>query len=316
MSHPCIFIQGPTATGKSQLAMDLASIMGASILNADSIQLYEGLQIGSAAPSKDEKEKVPHHLFQVIPKGETWTASQYEQTAWELLQKELVLRPVLVVGGSGFYFSALEKGMGDSKPEDPGVRAQLEEDLKTRGADQLHKELSECDPEAAAKIHPQDHYRLLRSLGYFRTYGRKMSEDQKLKSVREWPGPLIKVGFWATREQLEPVVRARVEKMNALGFEKEVESLFKEGLESWWPLQSVGYKEWVEVLQGDLSRDSVVDAIVKSTLYLAKRQKTWFQRDKDLKWFSMDQKDQAFNWVLEECGLDLKARKLKDEGQS
>lgn len=296
--YPCLFILGPTATGKSSLALELARQLKACIVNADSIQLYEGLQIGSAAPSQIERDSVDHFLFQVVPKGETWTASDYEARAFEVLQRELKTRPAIVVGGSGFYFKALENGMGESRAESASVRESLEKELRADGEQALYEELSRVDPEAARKIHPHDHYRLLRSLGYFRTYERKMSEDQKLKSKRDWPGGLVKVGLTGTQEELRTPMRSRIEEMIDRGWEEEVRGLLDEGLKSWWPMQSVGYKEWVDVLEGRGDRNQLVDEILKTTMHMAKRQKTWFKRDSEVQWFSFLQREKALDWVL------------------
>ncbi|NCN42065.1 tRNA (adenosine(37)-N6)-dimethylallyltransferase MiaA [bacterium] len=295
---PCLFIQGPTATGKSSLAFELASRLKACIVNADSIQLYEGLQIGSAAPSEEERDQVDHFLFQVVSKGESWTASDFETHAFEVLKRELVSRPAIVVGGSGFYFKALEDGMGESKAESEEVRSALESELENEGELALYEELLQVDPESARKIHPHDHYRLLRALGYFRTYQSKMSEDQKLKNKRAWPGGLIKIGLTGTQEQLRIPMRLRIEEMIQSGWEREVRGLLDEGLKNWWPMKSVGYKEWVDVLEGHADRSQLVDKVLMATLHMAKRQKTWFKRDPNVQWFSFWERQRALDEIL------------------
>jgi tRNA dimethylallyltransferase len=296
-SFPCLFIQGPTATGKSQLGLSVAGELGGCIVNADSIQLYEGLKIGSAAPSPEDLKQADHFLFQVIAKGENWTASQYEEAAWKKISEELKRRAVIVVGGSGFYFRALEFGMGDSKAEDLEIKNLLERELKEKGSLPLHQELSQADPVSARKIHPNDHYRLLRALGYFRTYRRPFSEDQKLTQKRVWPGALIKVGLTASQSELRPLMEQRVRRMLKDGLVEEVRGLLREGLSAWPPLQSVGYREVILFLEGKLQEEELVAEITQKTLALAKRQKTWFQRDKEVKWFSPREKDLALRWI-------------------
>lgn len=293
-----IFILGPTASGKSQLALKLAQKISACVVNADSIQLYEGLEIGSAAPSHEEKKRVDHHLFQVIPKGQVWSASEYQEQAWRVISKELSSRPVIVVGGSGFYIQALEKGMGDSKSEAPEVRAQLEDELLEKGSEVLYLELQSVDRASAEKIHPNDHYRLLRALGYFRTYGSAFSEDQKVVKSRVWPQPILKVGLKGSQQELSTRISARAQEMVDKGLLQEVQALLHEGLSDWWPLQSVGYNEARQVLEGDLEKSQLVKEITQKTLNLAKRQKTWFQRNPDIQWFALDQQDQALEWIL------------------
>lgn len=298
MDFPAVLIVGPTATGKSQLAHRLARETGGCIVNADSIQLYQGLKIGSAAPTDEEKSEVDHFLFQVVPKGEAWTASEYQEKAWKIVERELRSRVVFIVGGSGFYVQALERGMGGSKAESEEVRNQLESELREKGGEALFEELKRVDKVAAAKLHPNDHYRLLRALGYYRTFGTRFSEDQRLSSVRAWPGGLIKVGLTGTQEELRPVIEKRTQSMMERGFIDEVKSLLDEGLEDWWPLQSVGYKEVVQFLRAEISKEDLVPEIVKKTLYLAKRQKTWFKRDDQVQWHPFYENDEALTWIL------------------
>lgn len=295
---PTFFIVGPTAVGKSSLALELAKKTNACIVNADSVQLYQDLEIGSAAPSLTEKKQVDHFLYQVIPPGEEWTASAYEAAAWKVVSRELQTRPVVVVGGSGFYFRALEEGMGDSPNESEEVKEFLLKRLEVEGAEILYKELRKVDPFAAGKIHENDHYRLLRALGYYLTYRSPFSEDQKLMKKREWPGPLIKVGLTASQEALKKKIFLRAQKMIAQGLIEEVSGLLDRGLRNWRPLQSVGYLEAVAFLDGRLEEGELMGEITQKTLALAKKQKTWFKRDKDVTWFEMGKNDQALTWIL------------------
>ncbi len=296
--HPTLFILGPTASGKSSLGFRLAKSLGACIVNADSIQLYEGLLIGSAAPSEKERREVDHFLFQVIPKGQNWTASDYEENAWKIINEQIPHRPVVIVGGSGFYLQALEKGMGPAPNEDESVKQELERELKSKGSAHLYKELSQVDPKSAQKIHPNDSYRILRALGYFRTFHRTFSEDQKQSKQRQWPGVVQKVGLTGSQAELEAVISKRVHLMLEAGFLKEVKGLLDEGLSDWWPMKSVGYKEVVEYLNGDFAESELVPRIVQKTLALAKRQKTWFKRDLSVKWYPFQESERAFTEIL------------------
>jgi tRNA dimethylallyltransferase len=298
-SHPLIFIVGPTGTGKSALAMDLARQNKGCILNADSIQLYEGLKIGSAAPSDIDRSEIDHFLFQVVKKGEVWTASEYQERAYEIALRELNSRPVIVVGGSGFYVQALEKGMGTSKSESLEVKENLEKELALHGSLPLFKELQKSDPKAAERIHPNDHYRLLRALGYFRTYQRPFSEDQILEQPRHWPTSVIKVGISVSQSELKILLKKRAHLMLESGFISEVRDLIAEGLSEWAPLNSVGYKEVRLFLDGQMGEEVLLDEITQKTLSLAKRQKTWFKRDPAVKWFSVGERDQALRWILD-----------------
>lgn len=295
---PTFFIVGPTAVGKSSLALKLALKTSACIVNADSVQLYKDLEIGSAAPLLSEKKQVDHFLYQVVPSGEEWTASAYEEEAWKVISRELKTRPVVVVGGSGFYFRALEEGMGDSPNESDEVKELLLKRLEDKGAGALYEELQQVDPVAAKKIHENDHYRLLRALGYYLTYKSPFSEDQKLIKKRQWPGPLLKVGLTASQGVLKEKIFQRTTEMIAQGLIEEVQGLLGRGLREWRPLQSVGYLESVAFLDGKLKESELVGEITRKTLALAKKQKTWFKRDKGVTWFEMEKNDQALTWIL------------------
>lgn len=295
---PTLFILGPTASGKSALGFRLAKKLGACIVNADSIQLYQGLVIGSAAPSEEERLEVDHYLFQVVPKGENWTAFDYEERAWKVINEQLQHRPVVIVGGSGFYLQALEKGMGPALNEDESIKKELERELEEKGAASLYEELRRVDPESARRIHFNDSYRVLRALGYFRTFQRPFSEDQKQTELRQWPGVLYKVGLTGSQTELVDVVEKRVNQMMKAGFLDEVKGLMEEGLSEWWPMKSVGYREVLEHLSGELAESELIPRIVQKTLSLAKRQKTWFKRDSSVKWYPFQDSDRAFAEIL------------------
>lgn len=291
-----IFVVGPTASGKTKLSLEIAESCGAPIVNADSIQLYEGLKLGSSAPTEEEKARVPHELFQVIPKGDTWTVSQYESAAWKIVEGHLKKGPVVIVGGSGFYVRALEKGLSEAPPDDPEIRQLVVDRIQSEGDESVYADLVVVDPASAKKIHPNDHYRMVRALSYYLTFGRAFSEDQNLVKAREWPSPILKIGMTGTQNELRERIQQRTEKMLEDGFVAEVQGLLSEGLSEWWPMKSVGYDEVVRFLGGELSEENLRETIVQKTLALAKKQKTWFQRDKDIHWFGSKELNQALEF--------------------
>lgn len=295
-----IFVVGPTASGKTDCALDIAESLNASIVNADSIQLYEGLVIGSSAPTIEQKRRAPHELFQVIPKGKTWTVGEYEEQAFKAVEKyHSQNKPVVVVGGSGFYIQALEKGVSVAPPDDPNIRESLYERLESEGEDILYRELQACDPETAKHVHPRDHYRVIRALSYFLSFKRPFSADKFNSAPRVWPGPVLKIGFRASQEELKERIQIRTRSMLEEGFIDEVSKLLGEGLGEWWPLKSVGYFEVTQFLAGAFDRKDLERQIVQKTLLLAKKQKTWFQRDKDIQWFSLGEKKAAHDLILD-----------------
>ncbi len=293
-----VFVVGPTASGKSDLAMKLAEKYKGAIVNCDSVQLYQSLDIGSAKPSKEDFARVPHFLFDWMPEGEVATAGTYQREFFELMKTlESKFPYVFVVGGTGFYFQAIEKGMYPTGAVNEKVRDEVEAELEEEGGPgKLYEELKSQDPKTAAKISPNDHYRLGRAIEMMRTHGRPVSEikDEFAQTAAPFPYPLVKLGVRGSREMLVPRVEKRTDQMLQKGLLEEVKSLIAKGLQAWAPLQSVGYKECLEFLAGELKDEAELRAkIIQNTLRLAKRQRTWFQRDLDIHWLLPQEFDKA-----------------------
>lgn len=284
-----VFVVGTTASGKSDLALKLAQEFNGCIVNADSIQMYEDLDIGSAKPSVDEMQLVPHHLFSFIAAPSTITVGEFHRRFFDLIGQFSDDRLVFVVGGTGFYFQALEKGL----PKIPAARPEFQDPLFTqwkldpKAAQKDHDYLRLRDPAAAARIHVQDHYRLARALDIIDSTGKPVTQvwDEHGESRPQFPYPLLKIGFKATRENLESKVRERAEKMVKEGLLKEVQSFLTQGYQDWDPLLSVGYKQARDyILLGHSDLEGLTDEITQQTLRLAKKQRTWFQRDPEIHW--------------------------------
>jgi tRNA dimethylallyltransferase len=286
-----VFVVGTTASGKSDLALELAQKFGGAIINADSVQIYQHVLIGSAAPTKAEFEKVPHFLFQRIAPPEKITAGIYSRLARETLDEcRSRFKVVFVVGGTGFYFQALENGMLPVEKADEEIKAQLQAELENvDGARNLYLELQSRDPLVAARISVNDHYRLVRALEIIRRTGRSLSEIEKeyKDSKPDFPFPLLKLGVQVEREELKNRVRSRTQAMLKQGLVQETQALIARGLRDWDPLQSVGYKEAGLFLNKDPELPDLAaleERINHSTLHVAKRQRTWFQRDERILW--------------------------------
>ncbi|WP_373999417.1 tRNA (adenosine(37)-N6)-dimethylallyltransferase MiaA [Bdellovibrio bacteriovorus] len=287
-SKPVIFVVGSTATGKSEWALRLAQEFKGVIVNCDSIQVYKKVDIGAAKPSKEEQALVPHHLLDYVNPPQEMTAGQYCRDFYEVMEKIPEGTPVFVVGGTGFYFMAIEKGMYPVLPVSEEVQKQVAEELKTEsGAQKLHQELLEKDPEYGAKIHLSDHYRIGRAIELIRTQGKSVTAIQKEfeESRAPFPFPLLKIGPSWDRELLKERIDLRTRKMLEAGLIEEVKQLLDEGLESWAPMSSVGYKETIAYLKNEISKEHLLEDISTNTRQLAKRQRTWFQRDKNIHWF-------------------------------
>ena len=277
---------GPTASGKSQWALEQAEKYSGSIINCDSVQFYKGLEIGSAAPTFLDKNKAPHHMYGYVEAPKEMTAGQFLRDFYQLLEKKILKFPVFIVGGTGFYVQALEKGMYDLEPADLELRAQIEAELQSRGAEILHQELSFADPKHF--IHLNDHYRLVRAIEILRTHGltptQLKARTVNTENKNAFLFPYIKIGFSENKESAHLKIQQRAKKMIENGMIEEVQFFLKNGFKDWAPLASVGYKEVVDYLLHNKSKSELFDSIVTSTMQLIKKQKTWFKRDSSILW--------------------------------
>lgn len=280
-----IFVVGPTASGKSSWALESARAHQGSIVNIDSVQFYEGLLVGSAAPSVEEKKQAPHYLYSYVKAPHEMTAGRFLQDFYDLVKKPEVKFPLFIVGGTGFYIQALEKGLYDVEPVPTSIKEKLESELaQTGGPEKLFDELKRHDPET--KIHLNDHYRVVRALEIIRFTGKKPSalkEDQNQRK-NEIPFDFIKVGFNFEKEIFLERVQRRTQQMISSGLIEETDFFLKKGFENWAPLASVGYKECVQFIQQNKTKDWLVEAVNQSTMQLIKKQKTWFKRDPSILW--------------------------------
>lgn len=308
-----LFVVGPTACGKSDFAVEAAEEVRRAvggplpeIINCDSIQFFDGVDIGAAKPEPALLRRVSHHLVGHVPLGGAYTAGDFRRDALRVVEERMKagVERFLPVGGSGFYVQALEKGMYDVPPVSEELKLQLQQDMEQKGPSALHAELAIRDPEAAAKIQPMDRYRVLRALEILRS----SSESSSLSEIRARfeasrpaaPFRVSKVGVFRAREVLRHRVEERTTRMLKDGLLDEVQSLRARGLAAWSPLLSVGYKEAQEYLEGRLTKEELPSAIVTSTMQLAKRQMTWFKRDPSIRWFDSEKGwEEPLAWVRE-----------------
>lgn len=286
--HSVVFVLGPTAAGKSNLALTLAQRLGGAILNCDSLQVYRRLDIGTAKPSPAEQALVPHFLFDQLGPGEVLTAGDFRRLALDVCARELPSQTLFAVGGSGFYIQAFEKGMFEVEKASAAAENVVRERLERHGAEFMYQELERLDPDYAKGIHPGDTYRVTRALIVIEDSGRKMSELKNSFKPQKFPYDYIKLGLSLDREALLPRVKLRTRKMLDEGLLNEVRALVDEGWSSWPPLQSVGYKECLDHLSGRLPGSELEAKIVEKTLQLAKKQRTWFKRDAEIHWLNAD----------------------------
>ena len=281
---------GPTAVGKSKLAVELAKKLDGEIISADSMQVYIGMDIGTAKPSKEELEEVPHHLINVIAPDQPWSVSDFIVNSKRLIEEVAGRgRLPMVVGGTGLYLNALIEGYEFPEiKKDRNVRLKLEDEAKKQGSLYLYERLKKIDPETAAKLHYNDLKRVIRALEVYELTGQPMSK-QVSKDLEERQFEPIVVGLDLERPKLYRRIEARVDDMLAKGLIDEVKSLIKEGYDpKLTSMQAIGYKEVAEHLHGKYTHDELVNILKQNTRNFAKRQMTWFKRFRDVHWFDVE----------------------------
>lgn len=284
MQPSLIVICGATATGKSRLAMTLAQHLNTVILSADSRQVYREFDIGTAKPTREEQALIPHYLIDICDPTETLTVAEYQEKANHLISS-LPHSPPLLVGGTGLYIKAITRGL---KIPRVSPHPQLRSSLKRLGQLQLYALLQQVDPNSATKIHPNDQVRTLRALEVFYITGKPISEQQGENPPSY---PILQVGLDCSPEVLTERIQYRTEQMLALGFVEEVKGLIKKYGWSLPLLDTLGYQEIKDYLAGETDLETAKELMVIHTRQFAKRQRTWFKGQSEIKWFDSEQSD-------------------------
>lgn len=273
-----LVICGPTASGKTSLAVECARALDTEIISADSMLVYKGLDIGTAKPSASERKGVVHHLIDVAEPTESFSVSDYERLALPVVQSLLSRgKTPVICGGTGFYInSVLYKSQFGKTGANPEIRKKYETYLEENGKERLHALLKECDPESASRLHPNDTKRVVRALEIFETTGRKKSDQHDLP-VPRFDFVCVSVGY--PREELYERINRRVDEMLNAGLAEEVRSLLERGIPlSAQCMQGIGYKEMAEGMRQGWPMTEIAELIKKNTRNYAKRQITFFRR--------------------------------------
>ncbi len=281
-----VVITGPTASGKSRLAVELALQVGGEILNADSMQVYRGMDVGTAKPTMAERRGVPHHLLDVVNPDEDFDAAKYRSLAIPQLQ-DMVFRGKVpfVVGGTGLYIKILLGGLLDCPPADLGIREELGRAWRTEGAGFLHEKLKELDLDSAYKIHPHDRVRIIRALEIFYLTRQRPSSLIRRHGFRDNAFQALKICVEMNREELYERINQRSLKMIEGGLVEETERLLKQGYSpELKPMKSLGYRHVVRYLKGACALDETRSELQRDTRRYAKRQLTWFRADPEMLW--------------------------------
>jgi len=286
---PLVIIQGPTAVGKSEIAFELAKRFGLEIINADSMQVYRGMDIGSAKPSLKERRDVIHHLIDIKEPDEEFSAAQFKKEAEKIIVALAHQSThALVVGGTGFYIRALTKGLFPAPSADWTLRKELKEKEKTHGKWHLYQELQKIDMEAASNIHPNDTFRIIRAIEVFYLTGKPISEQQKNHRFKHTYFNVFKIGLLRERSDIYRRIEERVDQMIQRGLADEIKQLLNRGYPSTMkPFQSLGYKQMLSFIHGELSLGEAAALIKRHTKRYARRQLTWFRNDPEIEWYHL-----------------------------
>lgn len=302
MKKPLVILTGPTAVGKTALSIALAKELGGEIISADSMQVYRHMDIGSAKVTADEMQGVPHHLIDVLDPQEPFNVTRFQAMAKEALKGIYDRGHVpIVAGGTGFYIQALLYDIDFKENEEsPVIRKELERLGEERGCEYLHSMLQEIDPESAAAIHANNRKRVIRAIEYYRMTGQPISEHNRQEREKTSPYRFYYYVLNCDRGLLYERIDRRVDQMMEQGLTEEVRRLKEMGCRRGMvSMQGLGYKEILDYLDGQCDLEEAVRVIKRDTRHFAKRQITWFKRERDVRWLNLEDFDCDRKKVLE-----------------
>lgn len=289
MTLPLIIICGPTATGKSDLALEVAEKFDGEIINADSMQLYKGMDIGTAKLAEVERRGIPHHLLDILSVNQDASVAAYQELARSAIEDiQGRDKTAIVVGGTGLYIKSIIDEM--NFPEtDPELRAKLESEAELLGAAELYSRLRLQDPEAAAAIEPANTRRIIRALEVIEVTGKPYSANLPSDTSLRFPDA-VHIGLAMERASLAPRIETRVHRMFDQGLVGEVERLIGEGLlEGTTSQRAIGYAQVISMINGEMSKEQAIEETIVATRQYVRRQETWFKRDQRIQWIGEGQ---------------------------
>lgn len=293
-----LVLLGPTGVGKTELSLTLAEKLNSPILSADSRQIYKDIEIGTAAPTKEQMERVRHYFVHNLDLCQYYSAAEYESDVLCLLDKLFEVREVVVMtGGSMMYIDAVTKGIDDIPTVDEETREMLRLRYETKGLDKLLDELRLLDPEYYDVVDKKNHKRVVHALEICYMTGKTFTSFRK-RQVKERPFRIVKVGLRRDRQVLFDRINKRVDQMMSMGLLEEARRVYD--LRHYNSLNTVGYKEMFKVIDGEWELPMAVERLKKNTRVYAKKQMTWFARDKDIVWLNADSmsEDEMVNKIM------------------
>ncbi len=290
---PVVVILGPTAVGKSRVAIEVATAFETDVLTADSRQVYRGMDIGTDKPVLEERQAISHRLIDLVNPDESFNAGWYRRQAIEEIERLYRdSRLPLVVGGTGFYVRTLLNGLCDAPPADPMVRAALTQEAATHGYDRLYARLVEVDPAAAARVHPRDESKVIRALEVYQLSGRRMSEFQQEHGFAERPFSALVIGLTRDRAALYRRIEARIDWQLAHGLIEETQHLLAQGYRrTSAAMKGLGYRQVAEHLAGEYDVAEMVRRFKRDTRHFSKRQMTWFRKEPGIQWLTIEESE-------------------------
>ena len=289
MPQPTILcVVGPTACGKTKMGVLLAQCFNGEVVSVDSMQIYRGMTIGTAAPTPDEMEGVPHHMVAIAEPEENWSVARFAQEADRCIQDILSRGKLpILVGGTGLYLDAIIAGRSFAAGQAGGeIRAALEAELAEKGIEPMLEQLREIDPEAAGRLHPSDEKRILRALEVYRETGKTITEHNRETQAIPPKYDAIHIGLaFRDREDMKALIDRRVDKMVEAGLVGEIQALLDRGVPRHvTALQAIGYKEFLAAMAGEGTLEEAIAQVKLRSRQYAKRQLTWLRRNKAIHW--------------------------------
>jgi tRNA dimethylallyltransferase len=284
---------GPTAVGKSRVAVEVAKAFETEILTADSRQVYRGMDVGTDKPVLEARQGVPHRLIDLVDPDKSFNAGLYRRQAVDEIERLYRNRRLpLVVGGTGLYVRTLLKGLCDAPPADPIVRAALRQESKDQGFDHLYARLVDVDPAAAARLHPRDESKVIRALEVHQLSGRRMSEFQQEHGFAERPFSALIIGLNRERGALYRRIEERIDWQMAHGLTEETKQLLAQGYQrDSAAMKGLGYRQVAEHLAGEYDVAEMVRRFKRDTRHFSKRQMTWFRKEPGIQWLTIKESE-------------------------
>ena len=293
LAKPVVVIVGPTAVGKSRIAVEVAKAFETEVLTADSRQVYRGMDVGTDKPALEERQAVPHRLIDLVDPDESFNAGLYRRQAIDEIERLYRdCRLPLVVGGTGLYVRTLLKGLCDAPQADPIMRKALRQEAKDQGYDRLYARLVDVDPVIAARLHPRDESKVIRALEVYQLSGRRMSEFQQEHGFAERPFATLMIGLNRDRDMLYRRIEGRIDWQLAHGLIEETKQLLAQGYRrDSAAMKGLGYRQVAEHLAGEYDAAEMVRRFKRDTRHFSKRQMTWFRKEPGIQWLMIEESE-------------------------